>query len=203
MALGDANARKPKDKGPWTTQELIHRVQGGDEQARDALLRRYYTRLTRVAHGRLPSAARGLNETSDLVQNTFSRALNGLNRFEPRREGAFFAWLKTIMKSELLDQLRRARRRPAGESAPDDMLADGRTPIEDVISVESMELYERALAELPPAKRHAVILRLEYGMSYAEIAKALGGSKANAMRMTIQRALEQVARRMRELAGET
>ena len=49
---------------------LLARVRGGDAAAREALLRRYWPRLERWAHGRLPAWARDLNDTGDLVQET-------------------------------------------------------------------------------------------------------------------------------------
>src|SRR5262249_58923219 len=75
------------------TTVLLSRARGGDAQARDALFARFLPVLTRWAHRRLPNRARDLSDTDDLVQVTLVRALHRLAQFEPRREGAFLAYL--------------------------------------------------------------------------------------------------------------
>src|SRR2546425_1202149 len=69
-----------------STASLLARVRAGDSGARDRLLVRYMAILRRWAHGRLPRRARHLADTEDLVQTTLVRALDGVQRFEPRRE---------------------------------------------------------------------------------------------------------------------
>ena len=99
-----------------TTQDLLDRARGGDAPARDALLRRYQTALTRWAHGRLPQHARDLSETADLVQLTLLRAVSHLDGFDPRHPGAFTAWLRQIFQNLVRDELRRSQAR--GGQAP-------------------------------------------------------------------------------------
>jgi RNA polymerase sigma-70 factor (ECF subfamily) len=79
-------------------------VRDGDEDARERLGVRYLALLKRWAHGWVPPRARGFAHTDDLVQATLVRALGAVQHFEPRREGAFLAYLRTI----LLNQLRTA-----------------------------------------------------------------------------------------------
>ena len=59
------------------TIELVVRARAGDRLAVEALLERCLPSLKRWAHGRLPMAARGSLDTSDLVQET---ALHVLRR---------------------------------------------------------------------------------------------------------------------------
>src|SRR5206468_605262 len=61
-----------------STATLLARLRKGDLAARDRILARYRPTLQRWAHGRLPSRARGLVDTDDLVQITLIRALNRL-----------------------------------------------------------------------------------------------------------------------------
>jgi RNA polymerase sigma-70 factor (ECF subfamily) len=58
--------------------------------------------------------------------------------------------------------------------------------------------YERALKALPEPQRQAVVLRLEFGLSYPEIAIELESPSANATRMMVSRSLVRLAR---DLAG--
>src|SRR5688572_3166196 len=95
-----------------TTHDLVERIRAGDAGARDRLLRRYLPLLTRWAHGRLPRAARDLNETSDLVQVALLRAFQNLPSFQVQGEGAFFGYLRHVASNILRDEMRRMGRRP-------------------------------------------------------------------------------------------
>lgn len=185
-----------------STRELVVRVQAGDSVAREALLRRYRPRLERLVHGHVPPASRGLNDTGDIVQNALCRALNRLDKYDYRHEGAFLAWLRTIVRRVMMDQLRLAKRRPTGVTVSAELSSNVPSPLEQAIGVENMAIYERALRELPEHQQQGIILRLEYGMSYPEIAATLKMPSANATRMMVVRATSQLARRMRELGGE-
>ena len=176
------------------TQELIVRIRSGDESARETLFRRYRDRLAQLVHGHLPRSARSVGDTQDIVQSALCRA---------RHEGAFLAWLRTIARHLIVDEIRLHRRKPAEVSITDQMESVDPTPLENAIGAENMALYERALEEQPERQRHAVIMRLEYEMPYSEIAANLGAASANAARMMVHRAAAQIARRMRELAGES
>ena len=56
--------------------------------------------------------------------------------------------------------------------------------------------YERALAKLPEHKREALVLRLEFGMTYAEIASAMNRPSEAAANMMVARALIELARHL-------
>lgn len=72
------------------------------------------------------------------------------------------------------------------------------TPVEEAIGSETLERYERSLTELKPEQREAVILRVEMGYTYEEMAEALARPSANAARMLVTRALVRLARGMLE-----
>ena len=175
------------------TTVLLSRARVGDAQARDVLFARFLPVLKRWAHRRLPMHARDLSDTDDLVQVTLVRALKRLEEFEPRREGAFLAYLRTILMNAVRDELRRSLRR--GVSVQDDESAWGTSPseLESMVSREKLERYERGLATLAPDQREAVLLRLEFGYSHAQIAEALGRPSADAARMVVARALVSLA----------
>ena len=59
-----------------------------------------------------------------------------------------------------------------------------------------MQAYEAALAELSDAQQEAVILRVEFGYTFSEIAEATGSPSANAARMTVARALVRLGEAM-------
>jgi RNA polymerase sigma-70 factor (ECF subfamily) len=180
------------------TAALLARYRAGDERARDRLLARYLPILRRWAHGRLPAGARSLADTEDLVQISLVRALNHMGTFEPAHEGAFLVYLRRIFLKALREEIRRAHpERWAGE--PDAALADARpNALEQAIGRETLEAYEAGLALLNEDQREAVVLRLEFGMKFEEIAEATGKPSANAARMTVSRAILRLAEAMDE-----
>ena len=181
-----------------TTVSLLTLVRQGDASARDRLFRRYLPILTRWARGRLPLYARDLAETDDLVQVTLIRAMNRLNDFEVRREGAFLAYLRRALVNAIRDEIRRSRRMPGREAMDPEIEDRGQSVVELTIGREALEQYESALTDLHEEQREAVILRLEFGLTHQQIAEALGKPTANAARMVVARGLARIV----EVMGE-
>jgi RNA polymerase sigma-70 factor (ECF subfamily) len=149
-----------------STESLVLRLQNGDESARNKLLQRYIPVFRRWAHGRLPGYARDITETDDLVQLSIIRALRNIDNFKVQREGAFLAYLRTILMNLVRDEIQRSKRRPRKEDVTDRMRADVTSPLQRVIDHETLEAYEAALQRLPETTREAVFLRLEFDMTY-------------------------------------
>jgi RNA polymerase sigma-70 factor (ECF subfamily) len=158
---------------------------------------RYLPLLQRWAHGRLPAHARGLLETSDLVQVTLVRALEQLDRFEPRREGAFLSYLRTALMNVLRNEIRRSVRDP---NAPlPEQIEDARgSLLEQMIGREVVDAYEAGLAALPETMQEAIILKIEFGFGHKEIAEAIGSPSPDAARMVVSRALVRLSKAMDE-----
>lgn len=196
------NSNLPHGASPLeSTTVLLQQVRDGDDSAREMLIRRFLPILTNWARGRLPGGARDLAETDDLVQVTLLRALDKIDTFEYRREGAFLAYLRQILLNSVRYEIRRTGKRPHRE-ALEDRVEDLGPPPEDPpvlrrIGPELVEQYESALHALPDLQREAVMLRVEFGYSYAQIADAVGSPSANAARMMVSRALVHVAEMMR------
>jgi RNA polymerase sigma-70 factor (ECF subfamily) len=179
----------PGPPSPETTQVLLALARAGDGGARERLFARFLPKLEDWAHHRLPPTARGLADTDDLVQVTLVRALNRIEAFEPRREGAFLAYIRTILLNVVREEIRRARPLMRREELDDHVPARNRSQLDELIGAETLERYDQGLAQLTEEQREAVILRLEFGYSHAEVAEALGKSSPDAARMTIARAL--------------
>lgn len=102
------------------------------------------------------------------------------------------------MRSALLNLLRNEIRRVArhGESLGlDENFAedDAASPLEQAIGRERLERYEAALEALPQRSRELVIMRLEFDMTYEDIASEMQ-STPDAVRMAIKRSVESLAR---------
>jgi RNA polymerase sigma-70 factor (ECF subfamily) len=176
-----------------TTAQLIERARSGDRDALEGLLRRHAPVLRRWARGRLPGWARTYLDTDDLVQDTLVQTLGRLDAFEPRGVGAFQAYLRQAVLNRIRNEMRNATRRPL--PAPLDSAAASRevSPLERAMTRQGLEHYDRALSRLPPADRDAVVARLEFGLSYQEIAAAQHRPSADAARVAVGRALLKLA----------
>jgi RNA polymerase sigma-70 factor (ECF subfamily) len=187
------------DPAPDTTAALLQRARSGDESARERLIERHLPRLRSWAHRRLPAGARSLADTDDLVQVTFLRALKHLETFEPRSEGAFLAYLRQILLNAMRDEIRRAGRRGGVHAEIDEDLPDrGPSPLETAIGRDALDRYDAAFAKLGPEPQEAVFMRVEMGLTYEQIAEALGKSSPDAARMLITRSLARLAVLMEE-----
>ena len=174
---------------PESSLALIERAQAGDREALEALIERYRPRLVRWASGRLPSSARHLAETQDLVQETLLRAFRKIGGIEIRGEGALQAYLRQALLNRIRMEIRRVRRRPADLPLEHDVEETGPSAVEQAIGRQALEAYECALDALRPQDRELVVARVEFGLSNDEIARAFGKPSANAARMALQRAL--------------
>ena len=181
---------------------LLSLVRAGDESARNRLLSRYLPLLRLWAHGRLPSRARGMVDTDDLVQTTLIKALDRVHAFEPRREGAFLAYLRRIVLNHVRDELRRVARNPGQRDLPPTLADLGPSPVEEVIGLETLERYERALATLSEEQQEAVVLRVEMGFTHQMVAEVLQCPSVDAARMIVTRALVRLAEEMKRSAPQ-
>jgi len=194
---------EPNDGDLESTRNLFGRMHSGDASARDTLLRRYLPILRRMAHGRLPHSARGVTDTDDLVQVTLVSALSHVEQFEPRRSGAFHAYLRQILSNKVVDVVRQIRRRPEHELIPETIADEGPSPLIEILGKEKFAAYEAALEALNPVQREAVIMRVEMGFTYPEIAMEIGSPSPNAVRMLIQRALVTMTKAMKHVHSDS
>jgi RNA polymerase sigma-70 factor (ECF subfamily) len=183
-----------------STATLLSRVRAGDEDARERLVVRYLALMKRWAHGRVPPRARGLADTDDLVQTTLLRALNAVPHFEPRREGAFLAYLRKILLNQLRTALQRVDAGPPLQSLSDGLQGARPSPLAEAIGAEAMEAYEAALSALTEDQHQAVVLRIEMGYSFQQVAEAMESPSADAARMLVARALARLSEKMVEHA---
>jgi len=180
-----------------STATLVHALQDGDLAARERLFARCLPLLRRWARGRLPRAGRSLADTDDLVQVSMIRALKNMERFEAGRPGALLAYLRTILLNTVREELRRSQRCVAPTSLQHDPADSAASVLECAIGQQTLDSYERALEALTEKQRHAVILRLEFDMTYPEIAAELMTESSDAARMLVVRGLATLTRTMR------
>jgi len=118
-------------------------------------------------------------DAEELAQDAFVRAYRALGDYDPERIRRLNLrpWLATIVLNLCRNRVR--RRRPTEvvlDDAGSDQIADRRTPspAERHERRESAVYWARLVAELPERYRAAVVLRHVDGLSYEEVALALG-----------------------------
>jgi RNA polymerase sigma factor (sigma-70 family) len=139
-------------------------------------------------------------DTQDVVLEAVQRGMNRLGEFECRHPGALLAYMRTILRHLIIDHVR-ARSRQPQQVLLDDQHADGgQSPLERVLDVEQIELYEAALARLRPRAAALVTLRIEEQLGHDEIAVELGFPSSNAARVAAKRAVLRLAHEMSRLS---
>jgi RNA polymerase sigma-70 factor (ECF subfamily) len=150
------------DRSMEDEARALERFLGGDEAAFEDLVTRYESKVRTLAYGILRD--RGLAE--DVAQETFLTAHQKARSFRGDSPASFRSWLFRIAVNRARDELRRKSRR--GEVELDESEAGRDAPWDQRLDLS------RAIAEIRPEHRTALILREVEGLSYAEIAEALG-----------------------------
>lgn len=177
-----------------TTVQLLERARQGDADALDRVFARAIPLLTRWARGRLPRWARDMVDTDDLVQETVISTLKRLDVFEYRVDAALQGYLRQAVMNRIRNEIRRATRHAAPDTLDSEAPDAGLSPLEALIGKQTVEIYEDALASLDSTEREAIIGRVELGLSYSELAAAMGRPSADAARMAVSRALLKLAK---------
>jgi len=178
------------------TGELLKLARDGDRAALDRVMERYLPRLQRWASGRLPSHARSLLDTSDLVQETLMRTFESLDRIDVQGPGAFQAYVRRAVLNRLRDQVRWAARRPGPAEFPADLPDPAPSPLELAIGGDVLGRFERAMDSLSEEDRQLIHLKVELDFDYGEIAAMTDRPSRDAVRMATQRALTRLAKAM-------
>jgi RNA polymerase sigma-70 factor (ECF subfamily) len=173
--------------------ELILRAQRGDGGAFRELVERHRRRAFAIAVG----LVRDEEDAVEIVQEAFFRVYRGLNAFNGA--ASFFTWLYRIVKNLSIDLMRRpAWQRELALDEADagfDACLDDADPQDMLRRREIAERIGAALDALPPYHRGVILMREVEGMSYEEMADAMGVSKGTIMsrlfhaRKKLQRAL--------------
>lgn len=170
-----------------TDGELVSRIQAGERDSCELLVRRHNQRLFRAARGIVKSD----DAAEDVVQQTWLDVFRNLAGF--RGDAAFTTWATRICIHGALAHTR--KHPPVGEVVDIEggVSPDGRESPQQ--SVERMELgtvLESVLARLPQASREVMVLRDVLELDTAETAACLGVSH-EVVRVRLHRARASVA----------
>ncbi|MCA9592571.1 MAG: sigma-70 family RNA polymerase sigma factor [Myxococcales bacterium] len=194
-----ASNRRARRAEAEQDRALIERAKQGDRGAFRQLVDRHQRRAFAIALG----LVRDEQDAREIVQEAFLRVHRGLASFHGG--SSFFTWLYRIVTNLSIDLMRKPARREAeldeAREIKDELdvpfLAriDGADPLDVVHRNELAETIQSALDALPPYHRGVILMREIEGMSYEEMAQAMGVSKGTIMsrlfhaRQKLQRAL--------------
>jgi RNA polymerase sigma-70 factor (ECF subfamily) len=151
---------------------LVARIVRGDLEAFEVLYDRYARDVYAFAAHAVPRA-----DAEEIVQDVFVRIWKNATRFDADR-GSFVAWLMTIARNRVLDELRRRRATPRSFEDVEDLLletADPSVELEEALwSRQRRRAILDALRELPEEQRRAIVLAYFGGRTRASIARELG-----------------------------
>jgi RNA polymerase sigma-70 factor, ECF subfamily len=185
-----------------TDLSLVRRVQRGDKGAFDALVLKYQHKVVKLVMRYVRNPA----EAEDVAQEAFIKAYRALPQF--RGDSAFYTWLYRIAINTAKNAVVSRDRSPIdydldlqNSDESYDMqtrLKDAETPEGLVLTDEIRGTVNSAIDALPEDLRTAIVLRELEGLSYEEIAAAMG-CPVGTVRSRIFRAREAIDRRLREV----
>ena len=188
-------------QGQDLDQELVRRVQRGDNAAFDLLVRKYQHRIAALI-GRYIS---DWSECQDVAQDTFIRAYRAIGNF--RGDAQFYTWLHRIAVNTAKNHLVAHKRRPPTEDIDVSdaeqfdsgiRLRDTDTPDRELARQQMEQVVMRAVNALPEELRTAITLREVDGLSYDEIAQRMD-CPIGTVRSRIFRAREAIDAELRPL----
>ena len=159
----------------YDERTLIQAAQDGDDDAFAALVASCQDRVVQVAYGYLHDR----DEARDAAQEAFLKAYRALKRFN--QTSTFWTWVYRITCNLCKDRLRRRARRPeisledlTPESQELSVPGDEPDPREAAAETEMERIVLEQMQSLPEKHRKVLILRELAGLSYQEIADAVG-----------------------------
>jgi DNA-directed RNA polymerase specialized sigma24 family protein len=190
------------DKAGGSVTQWIGCLKAGHEEAAQALWKRYFGSLVRLARGRLRNACRAATDEEDIAVSAFHcfwRAATAGRFPQLADRGNLWRLLATIAAQKAVDQRRRQRRdkrgggrtRVAGDLAEGDVLAlvAGREPSPE-LAARLDEEYQHLLDRLGDQElRRIAVWKLE-GENNDAIARRLGwGLRTVERKMGVIRAI--------------
>jgi len=169
------------DYSAFEDEELVRRTQSGDASAFDELYRRFSPRV----YGLVYNMTSNHEDTSDLVQEIFSKAFRSIKGFKGK--SSFYTWIHSIGVNMSINFLKKRGRRH--QMSLDDLdtglqndkaladLIEKRDPLREANLNDLKEKLNEAMMRLSHDHRAVVTMFDIQGMPHAEIAQILGVSE--------------------------
>ena len=159
--------------------ELISRCQQEDQEALKEIFDKYHKKVYRIAYG----VVRQREEALDIVQEVFIKLFHSIKNFKGKSH--FYTYLYRMVMNTAIDHARKTGKQiissldVEGSFQPSDDLEKG--PERILLQKELEERVKLAMDKLPTEQRTALIFRDVEGLSYQEMAEAMGCSIGTVM----------------------
>jgi RNA polymerase sigma-70 factor (ECF subfamily) len=166
------------------------------------LLDRYRFALAKQVRGQVGRRLRVKLDVEDVLQEVSLEACRAIGSFRGSTEAEFHGWLRKILESVLLNQVRyyfcaqrrdlRRERRIGGElenssqSLERGLVAPNTSPTQQAARREGASRLAEALATLPAAYREVIVLRHLEGLSFPDVARRLGRTEDSVKNMWVR-----------------
>ena len=185
---------------PDSIDELIQRCLAGDQDAWAQIVRQHWRKVFNIAY----KFTGKHDEAEDLTQDVFLKIFKSLDTFD--RRANFQTWLVSVSRNLCIDHYRSVRKEretidrdvDPGELTP---AAPTTSPIAALEQRDRVNLLKKAMDQLPPTLRSAVLLRDIQELSYQEIADRLHLPEGT-VKSRINRGRTELARQIRRLRDE-
>src|SRR5512136_2602145 len=158
---------------------MISRCQQGDQEALKEIFDKYNKKVYRIAYG----VVRQREEALDVVQEVFIKLFRSIKNFKGRSN--FYTYLYRMVMNTAIDHKRKAGKQfmssldVEGSFEPSDEPEKG--PEKLLLQKELEERVKLAMEKLPAEQKVALIFRDVEGLSYQEMAEAMGCSIGTVM----------------------
>lgn len=188
-----------------TSLDLLVSAQGGDRDALNALMTRYFDRVLKIVRIRMGPKLRGRHDSMDIAQDAMIRVIRSLDKFKPQSDGALIQWMSKLVENEIRDRVDYlgAKKRRLSKEVPilpstgsklglESRLKDSgqKSPSQEVAINEELLQLEEVMDELGQGKE--IILMREYaGLTFREIGGEFNLTE-DAARMQYVRAMDKL-----------
>ena len=139
-------------------------------------------------------------DAEDVTQDALLTVLTSLNKYTPRADARFAAWVTTIAVNTVRRRFRRRRPELTATGELPETPDDAADPADALDRARQRRALLIALGELPERERAIVSLRYGAELNASEIAAIVGVEPA-AIRKTLERARTRLGARIEALLG--
>jgi len=145
---------------------LLWKMKHGSSDALSRIYEKYKSDLFSLAN----SLLHDLNAAEDVVHDVFVSFVKSADEFQ--LTGSLKGYLLTCVANLSRDRVRARKRSPIGMNKTDMAIPDYKIPSSALISAEELHRLREAIAKVPYEQREVVILHLQGGRTFRQIAES-------------------------------
>ncbi len=173
---------------------MIKKIQAGDTDAFDVLVRKYYSVIFQFCYRRLNGDT---DTAADITQDVFLKLLENIHAV--RMLGKFKNYLLTIAANTCNNYFKKAR--PIYTDLNTfDIVDDSGSALERIIENENTIEVRRALHSLPDCQKEVIILRFYNDLKIREIAR-ITKSNIPTVKSRLRQGLQKIERYLKNCKG--